>query len=118
MKSSLAGLVLCALSANAFGYAAGSMPRTVETVRGNSTSYRCDSSPTGSCEFILYTNDCKDTVAANGKPALVCTYQFVEQFSLKVGDKRVIKDQPPLRACTSAPGKPLSFPACVRDARS
>jgi hypothetical protein len=90
-------------------------PGAAEPIKKTSAAYRCDSSPSGECAFLLYSSTCTDGPLKNGYPSLLCTKEFVAEFSLKVGESRVIEDLPiTIRQCGTQADRKPKFPDCAR----
>lgn len=68
-------------------------------VKKTSAEYRCDSSSSGECAFLLYSSTCTAGPLKNGYPSLLCTNEFVAEFSLKVGES---SDKPVRERCLAA----------------
>ncbi|MFC0254046.1 hypothetical protein [Massilia consociata] len=76
-------------------------------------THRCDSSPAGQCWYVLYTSACREGPAKNGRPSLVCTKEFLTEFSLKVGESKTLAHAPAgTRHCPVGRDKPV-FPDCA-----
>lgn len=111
MNRSTQHLALALALANAL---AASPRAEAATFTTTEATYRCDSSPSGECHFLLYTSTCKEAAPMNGYPSLACTQAYLREFSLKVGESRTLSDLPAgVRQCTVQPGKKSSFPACA-----
>jgi len=81
----------------------------------SSMTVRCDSSPTGECAFLLYSTECNEGAVKNDHPVLVCTHEFITEFSLKRGESKTIKDLPAnVKQCTAPPNGKPKFPDCAR----
>lgn len=100
-----AALALAAgFSANAAAY----------TYSNSETTYRCDSAPNGECHHLLYVSTCKEAGPVNGKPSLVCSLSYLQEFSLKVGQSKKLSNLPAgVRLCPVKPGEKSVFPACA-----
>jgi len=84
--------LLLALSVIASSSVTFAQPVSDPLIKKTSATYRCDSSPSGECAFLLYASTCTDGPLKNGYPVLLCTNEFVSEFSLKVGESRVIEN--------------------------
>ena len=62
--------------------------------------FSCRQSSTGACEFTIFVKNCQDS-----KPESSCTRQVLNEFSLKVGESRVIEKLPlDVRYCVRRQG--------------
>lgn len=51
----------------------------------------------------------------NEHPVLLCTNKFITEFSLKVGESKVINNLPPnFKQCNVPPNVKPKFPECAR----
>lgn len=76
---------------------------------------QCNSSGAGECHFLLYTSECQEGPPANGKVSLVCALKFWQEFSLKVGEVKVLLNPPTsFRQCAQTGTTKPVFPACAR----
>ncbi|WP_281913996.1 hypothetical protein [Massilia varians] len=90
---------------------AGSTP----VIKKTSATYRCDRSPSGECAFLLYSSTCLDGPLKNGHAVLLCTHEFLAEFSLKVGESRTMEDLPTsVKQCGAPPDAKPRFPDCAR----
>lgn len=73
------------------------------------TKITCDSSTTGSCHFLLFTEMCEPSK----DKSVTCTYDEIERFTLAQGESRVFNKLPPqYRKCTA--DKPhMTIPECL-----
>lgn len=109
-------ILLLSLVAATGSAVAFSQAPTTPVVKKNSATYRCDSSPSGECAFLLYSSTCTDGPLKNGHPVLLCTHEFFSEFSLKVGESRVLENLPPIiKQCSAPPNSKPKFPDCVRE---
>ena len=85
------------------------------TVNTQTASIQCNSSDAGECHILLYTHDCQDGPPANGRTSLVCTSRYWQEFSLKVGEVRVLQNAPPnFKQCAQTGKSKPVFPACAK----
>lgn len=79
------------------------------------STFKCDNSSTGKCHYLLYSSSCKEASVVNGKQSLVCNFAFLQEFTLKVGQSKVLENLPAgYKACPVVPGKQQVFPACAK----
>jgi hypothetical protein len=73
------------------------------------TKITCDSSPTGNCFFVFFTEACD---SSSGK-SVTCKYDELERFSLAQGESRVFDNLPAhYRRCNAV--KPqMTVPDCL-----
>jgi hypothetical protein len=112
--SSRAGIIMILLAA-----VLGDTPVLAQTpapiVKASSMTFRCDSSASGECAFLLYTSECKEGGLKNDHPVLLCTHEFLTEFTLKAGESKAINKLPPnVRQCNLPPNVKPKFPDCVR----
>ena len=78
-------------------------------------TFKCDSTPSGECHFVLYSSTCKEASAINGKPSLVCTHGFLQEFTVKVGQSKKLDELPAdFKQCTIYANQKAAFPACAK----
>lgn len=88
-------------------------PRQAAVVR-TTTTYSCGSSPSGGCDFLLYSSDCKEAGVKNGHPALACTHEVYAEFRLKPGESKTFERMPAgVKQCQPRNGR-LAFPECMQ----
>ncbi|MEH0167362.1 hypothetical protein [Roseateles microcysteis] len=79
---------------------------------GGSARFECVKSPTGECNYTLYTTQCQTGDGERGKPATTCTHQVVEEFTLTQGQSREVRDLPNnYKQCMKVGSKPV-VPNC------
>ena len=111
-KASALLITLVGVTSSVFVFAQTQPPPVV--AKQSSPTYRCDSSAVGECVFLLYSSACTVGPVKNEHPVLLCTHEFVTEFSLKVGESRVMEGLPAnTKQCIAPNGKP-SFPDCAR----
>jgi hypothetical protein len=109
-----AGLVSLSLAATLGGMSV--LAQTAPPiVKASSMTFRCDSSASGECAFLLYSSECKEGGLKNDHPVLLCTHEFLSEFSLKAGQSKAINNLPPnVKQCNLPPNVKPKFPDCVR----
>jgi hypothetical protein len=80
-------------------------------VVSTNAEFRCGGPTNASCNYIIYSDECKEGTGPHGKPALICTHELIDQFSLKSGETRKMAGLPQVKQCTDTS---LGFPACAR----
>lgn len=79
------------------------------------SQFRCDSTSTEVCTFVLYSSNCEESAVKNGRPTLVCTHAFLQQFTLPVGQSKKISGLPAnFKQCVIRPGVKAAFPECAK----
>ncbi len=74
--------------------------------------FECVTSPTGECNYALYTSRCQTASGEGGKPATTCTHQVFDEFTLAQGESREVRDLPSnYKQCMRVKGKP-NVPNC------
>jgi hypothetical protein len=73
------------------------------------TKIACDSSPTGSCYFVFFTEVCD---ASAGK-SVTCKYDEIERFSLAKGESRVFHNLPAQYRRCNAVQPQMTVPECL-----
>jgi hypothetical protein len=112
--SSRASLILISLAA-VLGIASALAQTPAPIVMDKSMTFRCDSSASGECAFLLYTSECKEGSLKNDHLVLLCTQEYLTEFSLKVGESKAIKNLPPnVKQCNLPPNAKPKFPDCAR----
>jgi hypothetical protein len=77
-----------------------------------SAKIECVASPTGECNYALFTSRCETLEAEAGKSTTTCTHQVFEQFKLATGQSRQLTNLPPgYKQCMKSSGKP-DLPNC------
>ena len=77
--------------------------------------FRCDSTSTEVCTFVLYSSNCEESAVKNGRPTLVCTHAFLQQFTLPVGQSKKVSGLPAnFKQCVIRPGVKAAFPECAK----
>lgn len=85
------------------------------TVTTSTSSIQCNRSDAGECHFVLYTQECVEGPPASGKPTLVCTSKYWQEFSLRVGEVKVLQNPPPnFKQCAQVGKNKPVFPACAK----
>jgi len=78
------------------------------------TEFRCDSSPNGSCHFVLYKAICKEGPVVNARPSMTCTNEFLQEMTVATGKPQKVKNLPAgWKQCPVKPGAKSIFPACA-----
>ncbi len=78
------------------------------------TEFRCDSSPNGSCHFVLYKSVCKEGPVVNNRPSMSCTSEFLQEMTVETGKPQKVKNLPVgWKQCLVKPGAKSTFPACA-----
>jgi hypothetical protein len=76
--------------------------------------FRCDSSPNGSCHFVLYKAICQEGPVVNARPSMTCTNEFLQELIVETGKPQKVKNLPVgWKQCPVKPGAKSSFPACA-----
>ena len=90
--------------------------KTVTTVNTVNTSFRCDSSPSGQCFYIVFVSDCSEKTESSGVEHRNCDTRQLAQFDLPVGRTKTLESLPKkARYCNST--KPISsLRACMGNA--
>lgn len=79
------------------------------------SQFRCDSTSTEVCTFVLYSSTCEESAVKNGRPTLVCTHAFLQQFTLPVGQSKKVSGLPAnFKQCVIRPGVKAAFPECAK----
>lgn len=79
------------------------------------SQFRCDSTSTEACTFVLYSSTCEESAVKNGRPTLVCTHAFLQQFTLPVGQSKKVSGLPAnFKQCIIRPGVKAAFPECAK----
>lgn len=79
------------------------------------SQFRCDSTSTEVCTFVLYSSNCEESAVKNGRPTLVCTHAFLQQFTLPVGQSKKVSGLPAnFKQCVIRPGVKAAFPECAK----
>lgn len=77
--------------------------------------FRCESHSAEVCTFVLYSSNCEESAVKNGRPTLVCTHAFLQQFTLPVGQSKKVSGLPPnFKQCVIRPGVKAAFPECAK----
>lgn len=77
-----------------------------------SAKFECVASPSGECNYALYTSRCESVGADSNTPTTTCTHQVFEQFKLNVGQTRQVNHLPSgYKQCMKSSGKP-EVPSC------
>lgn len=77
--------------------------------------FRCESHSAEVCTFVLYSSNCEESAVKNGRPTLVCTHAFLQQFTLPVGQSKKISGLPAnFKQCVIRPGVKAAFPECAK----
>ncbi|MDT8999059.1 hypothetical protein RQP53_07250 [Paucibacter sp. APW11] len=98
----------CAISVTTTGETGSVKTKTV----GGATRFQCVQSPSGDCNYALFTSRCQSVDGDSGKPTTSCTYQVFEEFSVAVGDTREVKNLPSnYKQCMKGGGRP-QIPNC------
>ncbi|MDD5333066.1 MAG: hypothetical protein PHS32_04900 [Rhodoferax sp.] len=85
------------------------VPTTTES------QFRCDGTSTQACTFVLYSSNCEESAVKNGRPTLVCTHAFLQQFTLPVGQSKKVSGLPAnFKQCVIRPGVKAAFPECAK----
>jgi curli biogenesis system outer membrane secretion channel CsgG len=112
---------LTALAALAFAALSGCAVHITTTKDGDSASVRspgsakieCVASPSGECNYALFTSRCDSVEAADGKSTTTCTHQVFDQFKLSAGQSRQLTNLPSgYKQCMKSSGKP-EVPSCA-----
>ena len=78
-------------------------------------TFSCEKSDSGKCYFVLYSYSCNEASAINGKASLVCTYGFLQEFTLQAGERKTLTNLPKgFRQCPSASNVKPEFPSCAK----
>jgi hypothetical protein len=76
--------------------------------------FRCDSSPKGSCHFVLYKATCQEGPVVNARPSMICTNEYLQEMTVETGKPQKVKNLPfGWKQCPVKPGIKSSFPACA-----
>lgn len=83
------------------------------TVKGpGSAKIECVASPSGECNYALFTSRCDSVEGEAGKATTTCTHQVFDQFKLATGQSRQLTNLPGgYKQCMKASGKP-EVPNC------
>lgn len=84
----------------------------VNVSASGTANFACLKSGRNPCYFLAYTNTCVDSAGANGKPAIVCTAQLLDQFTLAAGESKDISGAAKVRHCVSNQAPP-EFSKCA-----
>lgn len=77
-----------------------------------SAKIECVASPTGECNYALFTSRCESVEGEGGKSTTTCTHQVFDQFKLATGQSRQLNNLPPgYKQCMKSNGKP-ELPNC------
>ncbi len=77
-----------------------------------SAKIECVASPSGECNYALFTSRCETVDAEAGKFTTTCTHQVFEQFKLTTGQSRQLTGLPAgYRQCMKSSGRP-EVPNC------
>jgi hypothetical protein len=77
-----------------------------------SAKIECVASPSGECNYALFTSRCETVEAEAGKSTTTCTHQVFDQFKLATGQSRQLANLPPgYKQCMKSSAKP-EVPNC------
>ncbi|MCV2361106.1 hypothetical protein LNV08_19195 [Paucibacter sp. TC2R-5] len=77
-----------------------------------SAKIECVASPSGECNYVLFTSRCETVEADAGKSTTTCTHQVFDQFKLATGQSRQLANLPAgYKQCMKSAGKP-ELPNC------
>lgn len=79
---------------------------------GGTSKFQCIASPSGQCNYALYTSRCTTVDGEGGKPATTCTHQVFDQFTLASGQSREIGNLPGDYKQCMKPGSKPEVPNC------
>ena len=79
---------------------------------GGSSKFQCIASPSGQCNYALYTSRCSTVEGEGRKPATTCTHQVIEQFALASGQSREVGNLPNDYKQCMKPGSKPEVPNC------
>jgi len=77
------------------------MSTSVETTTPGISKFSCIKSGSKPCYFLAYTSSCIESAGAEGKPAIVCTTQLLDQFQLSEGESKEINNAAKVLHCVS-----------------
>lgn len=81
----------------------------------NYVEYECDSSPSGKCHFVLFTQSCTTATPEPETEVNTCTTKTVARFSIDAGQKHIVKAPPAsFKECHGSSEK-LAIPDCAED---
>ncbi len=77
-----------------------------------STQFECVASPSGECNYALFTSRCESVGGEGNTSTTTCTHQVFEQFKLSVGQSKQLNHLPSgYKQCMKSSGKP-EVPSC------
>ena len=79
------------------------------------STFICGGGSAPECTFVLYASTCTEAAVVNGKPSLICSHVFLQEFSLKVGQSKTVSQLPAgFKQCPLDPARVAVFPACAK----
>ena len=105
-------LAACTISITAPAHDSSNSAGRMQLSKAGSARFECVQSPTGECNYALYTSRCVTADGEGGKPATTCTHQVFEEFTLPQGQTRDVHDLPGnYKQCMKVKSKPV-VPNC------
>jgi len=105
-------LSACSISITAPAHDNDRSAGRVQLSKPGAARFECVQSPTGECNYALYTSSCQTASGEGGKPATTCTHQVIEQFTLKQGQSYEVRDLPSnFKQCMKVESMP-AVPSC------
>lgn len=105
-------LSACSISITAPAHDSNNSAGRMQLSTAGSARFECVKSPTGECNYALYTSRCQSASGEGGKPATTCTHQVFEEFTIAEGQTRDVRDLPNnYKQCMRVKSKP-NVPNC------
>jgi len=105
-------LCACSISITAPAHDSANSAGRMQLSKAGSARFECVQSPTGECNYALYTTRCQTASGEGGKPATTCTHQVFDEFTLAQGETRDVRDLPNnYKQCMKVKNKP-AVPNC------